>query len=130
MPAGTPLETSDAVVREVLQGVLIEQGSGYFRTTTGIAGFYLDDTYKPVWGRQHATVFAELPALADRAFSDPPAHLEDTRELLAKHFEVEISTSYSPEGSPLHLAHISAYRRELPTVSISLSSQATSGVDT
>lgn len=107
MPAGTPLEASDSVVRE-LQGVLLEQGPGQFRTTTGIAGFYIDDTYKPVWGNQHATAFAELPAVSERDFDDPYAHLEATRQLVNEHFadrnltiEIIPQKDSPPTGPPI-----------------------------
>ena len=98
-PAGTPIETTHALIKKIAAAVMAD-GPGMATAAAGIAGFYLNQDYYPVWGNHLGHVVVTLPALRNRHFEDDPendilAHLETMRDKLA-HFATE-------SGFRLHL---------------------------
>ncbi len=91
-PVGTSITTTHALIKKIAAAVMAD-GPGMATAAAGIAGFYLNEDYYPVWGDQVGHVVVTLPALKKRHFEDDPrndilAHLEAMRHKLA-HFADE-----------------------------------------
>jgi len=88
-PIGAPLETTHKLIKNI-SAEIMKDGTGQASSAQGIAGFFMDEDYNPVWGDHLGHVVVTLPALKKRHFADYPAndillHLETIRSRLA-HF--------------------------------------------
>jgi HAE1 family hydrophobic/amphiphilic exporter-1 len=88
-PVGTPIRTTHELVKKIAREVMAD-GPGMAASAAGMAGFYLNEDYMPVWGFNLGHVIVTLPALKERQFADAPendilAHLDTMRAKLA-HF--------------------------------------------
>ncbi|BCO08079.1 multidrug transporter AcrB [Desulfolithobacter dissulfuricans] len=90
-PAGTSINTTHELVKKIAAEVMAD-GPGMATSAAGIAGFYLNEDYYPVWGSQVGHVVVTLPAIRERQFEDDSSdillHLDSMRRKLA-HFSRE-----------------------------------------
>ncbi len=89
-PIGTPIETTHELIKNI-SAEIMQGGGGETLSAQGIAGFFLDEDYNPVWGNHLGHVVVTLPALRERHFADYPEndilqHLETMRINLS-HFK-------------------------------------------
>jgi len=90
-PTGTPIETTHELIKQIAAEVMAD-GPGMAASAAGMAGFYLNEDYMPIWGNHLGHVVVTLPALKKRHFEDYPQndilrHLDTMRQKLA-HFAV------------------------------------------
>ncbi len=100
-PAGTPIETTHDLVKEIAAEVM-DDGPGMATSAQGIAGFYLNEDYMAVWGNHLGHVVVTLPALKAREFEDAPEndilhHLDIMRDKLDHFSESGFSLRIRPE---------------------------------
>ncbi len=84
MPAGTSIERTDAVVRD-LSRFIVSMGSKQALTASGAAGFYEDEDYSLHSGHRYGQVVVTLPEEKERDFPENPGndlmlHLDYIRE--------------------------------------------------
>jgi len=97
-PVGTPIEATHEMVKKIAAQVM-RDGPGMASSAQGIAGFYIDEDYYPVWGNHLGHVVVTLPARKKRHFDDYPKndvllHLKTMRQRLAR---------FSDSGFKLHI---------------------------
>ncbi|MFW5836681.1 MAG: efflux RND transporter permease subunit [Desulfovibrionaceae bacterium] len=85
-PTGTPVEEVSARLRE-LSGAILDMGPGMADSCTAQAGFYLDEDYQTIFGRNTGNIVVEMPVKGNRRFADhpdndPQKHLAWVREKL------------------------------------------------
>ena len=95
-PAGTPIEETHKLVKEVARFIMAD-GPGLAESAKGYAGFYVDEDYEPVWGYNLGNVVVTLPSKGQRAFDDAPALLQDMRERLRVFEKNGVSIKVRPE---------------------------------
>ena len=117
MSSSTPLEGTDAHVRRISRH-LLDRGKGYIKSVSANSGISIDSSYKPQFGSHLAFMIVELPAKADRAFTDAQRFIDEVRLDLESVFEkdghqIEVSAQKDgpPVGAPLH-ARISGVSEE------------------
>lgn len=101
-PPDTPLAVTDAQVRRIARRIMAA-GPGYARSAAGIAGFIITEDHEREYGRHLGTVVVALPVQAERAFSDPIAHLEQMRAQILDEFgqgEFRIEVRAEHDGPP------------------------------
>ncbi|GBE35895.1 nickel and cobalt resistance protein CnrA [bacterium BMS3Bbin07] len=84
MPAGTSIERTDAVVRD-LSRFIVSMGKKQALATSGAAGFYEDEDYSLHSGHRYGQVVVTLPEEKERDFPENPGndlmlHLDYIRE--------------------------------------------------
>ena len=87
MPAGTAIEKTDAVVRD-LSRFIMAQGSGQAHSASGSAGFYEDEDYTRHNGGNYGQIVVTLPEKGVRDFpqnpgNDPMRHLAYVRSAVS-----------------------------------------------
>lgn len=109
MPAGSGLEATDEVVREISEH-LAGMGPGYFESSSAYTGLLIDTTYRPSWSHQYGFILAEFPVREKRAFDDPVATIAKVRKELVPQYrergiqlEVTAQKDGPPTGSPLSI---------------------------
>ncbi len=100
-PVGTPIERTHALVRKIAAAVMAD-GPGMAASAQGVAGFYLNEDYMPVWGNNRGHVVVTLPAVRERRFEDAPEndilrHLDTMRRKLAHFADTGFSLRIRPE---------------------------------
>jgi len=100
-PVGTPIERTHALVRKIAAEVMAD-GPGMATSAQGVAGFYLNEDYMPVWGSNRGHVVVTLPAIRERRFEDAPEndilhHLETMRRRLTHFADSGFSLRIRPE---------------------------------
>jgi len=101
-PANTPIERTDAKVREIAHYIMAD-GPGYARSASGFTGFVFNEDYEQEFGHYLGTVAVPLPEREARAFDDPIAHLETMRERLRERFAragFELHVRAEKDGPP------------------------------
>jgi len=98
-PAGTPLAETDRLAR----GIAAELAGDKQRiaAVSGLSGLYIDTSYKPVWGDNHALLFAELRL--DGSDADAIATVGRIRQLVEAGHErdgVQIDVGAQKDGPP------------------------------
>ena len=93
-PVGTPIEQTDAVVRD-LSRLIMSLGEGQAQSASGSAGFYEDQDYVRHTGSNFGQIVVTLPEQKYQRFpenpqNDPLKHLEYIRQKIEHH----ISDSY------------------------------------
>jgi len=89
LPPGTPIERTDAVVRD-LSRFIMSMGEGQAQSASGSAGFYEDQDYVRHSGSNYGQIVVTLPDEKVRAFpenpeNDPMRHLAWVRARLNDH---------------------------------------------
>lgn len=87
-PVAAPIEATSARLKEI-SAYLEGMGPGMAKTTTGYAGFILNEDYETIFASNQGHVVVELPVKKNRKFADAPEndpamHLEDMRKQLAR----------------------------------------------
>ncbi len=100
-PVGTPIDTTHQLVKKIAAEVMAD-GPGMAASAAGMAGFYLNEDYMPVWGFNLGHVIVTLPALKERKFEDAPdndilSHLDRMRRKLAHFTDSGFSLRIRPE---------------------------------
>ena len=100
-PPGTPISTTDTLVKEVAAAVMSE-GSSMHESALGFAGFYINEDFSPQYGNNLGHVAVTLPKKEDRKFSDYPEndvieHLEYVRSKVSPLIPAGTSMSIRPE---------------------------------
>jgi multidrug efflux pump subunit AcrB len=109
MPPGTPIETTDAKVREISR-FIAGHGPGAVASAQGIAGLTIDTTYKPQWGSQYGIVQVEIAPRAQRTIEDPNQWIRDLGPEIQNRFAtgaslitVEAQAGGPPTGLPINV---------------------------
>jgi len=102
-PVGTPVETTDAVVREISRHIL-SMGPGQAQSASGSAGFLEDEDYTRHNGSQFGQIVVTLPDAKNRNFpenpsNDPHRHIDYIRDRLTAF----ITDRYIQNGYPLKI---------------------------
>lgn len=100
-PAGTPITTTDKLVKEVAAAVMAE-GEGINESALGFAGFYIHEDYSPQYGNNLGHVAVTLPESQKRRFADYPkndviAHLDYMRKKLEPYIPKGTTMTIRPE---------------------------------
>ncbi|WP_217909544.1 efflux RND transporter permease subunit [Desulfosediminicola flagellatus] len=100
-PSGTPIYTTDALVKKVAKAVMAE-GEEMNESALGFSGFYINEDYSPQYGNNLGHVAVTLPQSQKRRFADYPendviAHLDYMREELKRHIPEGTTMSIRPE---------------------------------
>jgi HAE1 family hydrophobic/amphiphilic exporter-1 len=101
MEAGTPIQTTDALVRQVAAAVMA-QGPEMNESALGFAGFYINEDFSPQYGNHLGHVAVTLPESGQRRFADYPkndvvAHLDTMRQRLAPLIPAGTTMTVRPE---------------------------------
>lgn len=105
MPGGTPLEETDKVVRDISKK-LMAKGPKSISNTTAQSGMLVDLDYKPVMSNQYGFIMAELPAKAEREFTDAAGFIRDMRKELESEYEIngiDLEVVSAKDGPPVGL---------------------------
>ena len=91
-PTGTPIEEMDRRLREISRFVT-DMGPGMAKSASASAGFYMNEDYETIFGRNTGNIVVEMPDKSDRRFADYPendplAHLAYMRDAVQR-FEGE-----------------------------------------
>lgn len=70
-PPGTPISTTDKLIKEVASAVMSE-GRSMHESALGFAGFYINEDFSPQYGNNLGHVAVTLPKKEDRYFADYP----------------------------------------------------------
>lgn len=101
-PSSTPIEKTEAVIGDISDFILAD-GEGYAKTTTGFAGFFINEDYQNVFGNNLGIVIVTMPPKEEWDFQDPKAHLEEMRRRLEERYEkdgYDISVRAEETGPP------------------------------
>jgi HAE1 family hydrophobic/amphiphilic exporter-1 len=104
-PTGTSVEEVSRRLRE-LSEVILDMGPGKAKSCTAQAGFYVNEDYQTIFGRNTGNIVVEMPDKEDRRFADSPEndpvqHLAWMREKLAPFEEDGYFLRVRPEkGGP------------------------------
>ncbi len=87
-PVATPIQVTHEKLKEISRFILPGRPNS-LKAATGIAGFYIDEDYRPVFGTNLGHVNVEMPRkdrmrLPDNPGNDPARHLEYMRRKLAR----------------------------------------------
>ncbi len=87
-PVATPIETTNRKLKEITEFILPGR-PGQLRSATGMAGFYVNEDYQPVYGSNLGYVYVEMPRKEEQNFpenhkNDPIIHLDYVRKQLAR----------------------------------------------
>ena len=87
-PVATPIETTNRKLKEITEFILPGR-PGQLRSATGMAGFYVNEDYQPVYGSNLGYVYVEMPRKGEQNFpenhkNDPIVHLDKVRKQLAR----------------------------------------------
>ena len=87
-PVATPIETTNRKLKEITEFILPGR-PGQLRSATGMAGFYVNEDYQPVYGSNLGYVYVEMPRKGEQNFpenhkNDPIIHLDKVRKQLAR----------------------------------------------
>ncbi len=85
-PANTSIEEIDRQVKQ-LSELIMADGPGKARATSGFAGFFINDDYEPVFGNNRGTVMVTMPSQGEQDFEEPLQHLDSIRDRLKPQFE-------------------------------------------
>jgi HAE1 family hydrophobic/amphiphilic exporter-1 len=101
MEAGTPIETTDRLVRKMAAAVMA-QGPGMNESALGFAGYSINEDYSPQYGNHLGHVAVTLPESRLRRFADYPendvvAHLDTMRQRLAPLIPAGTTMTVRPE---------------------------------
>ena len=102
-PVATPIETTNLKLKEIAEFVLPGR-PGQLRSATGMAGFYVNEDYQPVFGSNLGYVYVEMPRKEEQNFpenhkTDPIVHLDYVRKQLARFEQDGWSVRVRPEKS-------------------------------
>ena len=91
-PQGTPIDATSRKIKEITEFILPGR-PGQLKSVTGWAGFYIDEDYQAVFGRNLGYVNVEMPSREEQDFPEnhgnaPIAHLDYVRRQL-KRFETD-----------------------------------------
>ena len=101
-PSNLSIEEVDERVKE-LSHYILKDGPGMVKSTSGFAGFFVNDDYEPVYGNNRGTVLVAMPSTQDQAFDNPLDHLDEMRERIKKDFEkdgIRIRVHAQSDGPP------------------------------
>jgi HAE1 family hydrophobic/amphiphilic exporter-1 len=104
-PAGTPLEATDTLARRIAADLAADKER--FAAVSGLSGMYIDTSYKPVWGDNHALLFVELridgtsDVDAIATLATVRQHVETTYETGGVQIEVGAQKDGPPTDAPL-----------------------------
>lgn len=99
-PAGTSLDETDRLARAIASELARDKAR--ISAVSGLSGIYIDTAYKPVWGDNHALLFAEL-RIDGASDSDAIATMGAIRRLVESRFAtggVEIEVGAQKDGPP------------------------------
>jgi HAE1 family hydrophobic/amphiphilic exporter-1 len=109
MPEGSSLQKTDIKAREVSK-FIADQGTGYIRSVSSLAGMSLDMGFKPVRGNNFAFLQVELANSEEKVFKDGIAYIQTLRQLLEQKFEIDglqlniqAMQGGPPTGSPVNV---------------------------
>lgn len=129
-PVGTTIDQTHDLIKEIAAEVMAS-GPGMAESTQGIAGFYINEDYTPVWGNHLGHVVVNLPSLKKRRFEDFPendilAHLEDVGKKL-QHFSEKGFTlrlrpekDGPPEGKDINISILGAHVDSVQAVAVQI----------
>jgi HAE1 family hydrophobic/amphiphilic exporter-1 len=100
-PVATPIETTNRKLKEITEFILPGR-PGQLRSATGMAGFYVNEDYQPVYGSNLGYVYVEMPRKEEQNFpenhqNDPIIHLDYVRKQLARFEQDGWSIRVRPE---------------------------------
>lgn len=86
-PLGTSIETTSKKLKEI-SGVVLQGGPSQVQSAKGLAGFYLNEDFQPVFGGNLGHIAVELPPKEKQKFpgnsgNDPILYLDYMREKLS-----------------------------------------------
>lgn len=102
-PVATPIETTNRKLKEITEFILPGR-PGQLRSATGMAGFYVNEDYQPVYGNNLGNVYVEMPRKEEQNFpenhkNDPIVHLDYVRKQLARFEQDGWTVRVRPEKS-------------------------------
>ena len=102
-PVATPIETTNRKLKEITQFILPGR-PGQLRSATGMAGFYVNEDYQPVYGSNLGNIYVEMPRKEEQNFpenhkNDPIVHLDYVRKQLARFEQDGWTVRVRPEKS-------------------------------
>ena len=102
-PVATPIETTNRKLKEITEFILPGR-PGQLRSATGMAGFYVNEDYQPVYGSNLGNVYVEMPRKEEQNFpenhkNDPIVHLDYVRKQLARFEQDGWTVRVRPEKS-------------------------------
>jgi HAE1 family hydrophobic/amphiphilic exporter-1 len=100
-PVATPIETTNRKLKEITEFILPGR-PGQLRSATGMAGFYVNEDYQPVYGSNLGYVYVEMPRKGEQNFpenhkNDPIIHLNYVRKQLARFEQDDWTIRVRPE---------------------------------
>jgi HAE1 family hydrophobic/amphiphilic exporter-1 len=100
-PVATPIETTNRKLKVITEFILPGR-PGQLRSATGMAGFYVNEDYQPVYGSNLGYVYVEMPRKEEQNFpenhqNDPIIHLDYVRKQLARFEQDGWSIRVRPE---------------------------------
>ncbi len=103
LPVGTPIEKTDAVIREISR-YIVSQGPGQAQSASGSAGYFEDEDYARHHGSHFGQIVVTLPEAKVRRFpenpaNDPHRHVDYMRQNLAEF----VKARYLSKGQPVRL---------------------------
>jgi HAE1 family hydrophobic/amphiphilic exporter-1 len=102
-PVATPIEATNQKLKEVTEFILPGRPS-QLKSAAAMAGFYINEDYQPVFGRNLGYINVEMPSKEDQDFpennsNDPIVHLGYMRKQLARFEQDGWSIRVRPEKS-------------------------------
>ena len=102
-PVATPIETTNRKLKEITEFILPGR-PGQLRSATGMAGFYVNEDYQPVYGSNLGNIYVEMPRKEEQNFpenhkNDPIVHLDYVRKQLARFEQDGWTVRVRPEKS-------------------------------
>jgi HAE1 family hydrophobic/amphiphilic exporter-1 len=102
-PVATPIETTNRKLKEITEFILPGR-PGQLRSATGMAGFYVNEDYQPVYGSNLGNIYVEMPRKGEQNFpenhsNDPIVHLDYMRKQLARFEQDGWTVRVRPEKS-------------------------------
>ncbi len=102
-PMATPIETTNRKLKEITEFILPGR-PGQLRSVTGMAGFYVNEDYQPVYGSNLGNIYVEMPRKEEQNFpenhkNDPIVHLDYVRKQLARFEQDGWAVRVRPEKS-------------------------------
>jgi HAE1 family hydrophobic/amphiphilic exporter-1 len=87
-PVATPIETTNRKLKEITEFILPGR-PGQLKSATGMAGFYVNEDYQPVYGSNLGNIYVEMPKKGEQNFpenhsNDSIVHLDYVRKQLAR----------------------------------------------
>ena len=102
-PVATPIEITNRKLKEITEFILPGR-PGQLISATGMAGFYVNEDYQPVFGSNLGYIYVEMPKKGERNFpdnhkNDPIVHLDYVRKQLARFAQDGWTVRVRPEKS-------------------------------